>query len=442
MSIAWNAEQILALAPDVSAAKAGNALAQKSKWLRLGFDSHAVWGECQGSGKEPYQTKIDLREPAFACSCPSRKFPCKHGLGLFLLLAANETAFTQKTPPAWVSEWLAKRDNRQEQRAQKETETKAKQVDAKAQVRRAEQRTKKVEAGLADLEQWLRDLVRQGLAAAQTKPPSFWTEQAARLVDAQAPGVARLLQQMAFLPHSGGKWQERLLERLSRLHLLLESYKRIETLPTALQADIRATIGWTQNQEDLLQQTGERDLWLATGQRTEEDERLRTQRTWIVGQTTGRPALILQFAFGRESFKEQLIAGSLVDAELVFFESAYPLRALLKSRGETINLAIPQTAYTNMIQVTEAYAKALSQNPWLELFPALLSAVTLIQAESRWFLRDTEGKGLPLSARFQQIGHLLAITGGHPLAIFGEWNGDALLPLGVWAEGKFISLSQ
>ena len=89
MSIAWNAEQILALAPDASAAKAGNALAQKSKWLRLGFDSRAVWGECQGSGKEPYRTKIDLREPAFACSCPSRKFPCKHGLGLFLLLAAN-----------------------------------------------------------------------------------------------------------------------------------------------------------------------------------------------------------------------------------------------------------------------------------------------------------------------------------------------------------------
>jgi hypothetical protein len=442
MSIAWNAEQILALAPDASAAKAGNALAQTSKWLRLGFDSRAVWGECQGSGKSPYQTKIDMREPAFACSCPSRKLPCKHGLGLFLLLAANESAFTQKTPPAWVSEWLAKRDNRQEQRAQKETESKAKQVDTKAQTRRAEQRTKKVEAGIADLEQWLRDLIRQGLAAAQTKPPRFWTEQAARLVDAQAPGVARLLQQMAYLPHSGDKWQERLLERLARLHLLLESYKRIETLPAALQVDIRATIGWTQNQEDLLQQTGERDLWLVAGQRTEEDERLRTQRTWLVGQTTGRPALILQVAFGREPFKEQLIASSLVDAELVFFESAYPLRALVKSRGETVSLAIPQTAYANMNQVMEAYAQSLLQNPWLELFPALLSPVTLMQAESRWFLHDTEDKDLPLSARFQRIGHLLAITGGHPFAIFGEWNGDALLPLSIWTDGKFINLSQ
>ncbi len=441
MSIAWNTEQILALAPDASTAKAGNALAQKSKWLTLGFDTRAVWGECQGSGRSPYQTKIALREPAFACSCPSRKFPCKHGLGLFLLLSANEAVFTQKTPPVWVAEWLAKRDERQQQ-AQKESASKAKTADAKAPTRRAEQRTKKVEAGLAALEQWLRDLLRQGLATVQMKSPRFWMEQAARLVDAQAPGIARLLQQMAFITHSGKDWQERLLERLSCLHLLMEGYKRIITLPSALQADIRTTIGWTQNQDELLQQAGWHDLWLVTGQRIEEDERLRTQRTWLVGQTTGRAALILQFTYGREAFKESFIAGSLVEAELVFFESAYPLRALVKSRGETVRLAAPQTGYATMNQVIEVYAQALLQNPWLELFPVLLSSVTLRQAESRWFLCDDEEKGLLLSSRFQQIGHLLAIIGGHPFAAFGEWNGDALLPLGIWAEGRFINLSQ
>ena len=41
----------------------------------------------QGSAASPYQTGIDLSEPAFQCTCPSHKFPCKHGLGLFLLLA-------------------------------------------------------------------------------------------------------------------------------------------------------------------------------------------------------------------------------------------------------------------------------------------------------------------------------------------------------------------
>nr|WP_279163542.1 SWIM zinc finger family protein [Rhodococcus erythropolis] len=27
---------------------------------------------------------VDLRGPAYKCSCPSRKFPCKHALGLLV----------------------------------------------------------------------------------------------------------------------------------------------------------------------------------------------------------------------------------------------------------------------------------------------------------------------------------------------------------------------
>ena len=43
-----------------------------------------LWGLCAGSGKNPYQTIVDLSGPAYKCSCPSRKFPCKHALGLLL----------------------------------------------------------------------------------------------------------------------------------------------------------------------------------------------------------------------------------------------------------------------------------------------------------------------------------------------------------------------
>jgi hypothetical protein len=97
----WTTAQILALAPDAASAKAGQGLATARKWLTLGADGQAAWGLCQGSGKDPYQAQIDLTEPAFRCSCPSRKFPCKHGLGLFLLLASSAAAFKEKEPPDW-----------------------------------------------------------------------------------------------------------------------------------------------------------------------------------------------------------------------------------------------------------------------------------------------------------------------------------------------------
>src|SRR4029450_7437308 len=96
----YSPEQIIALAPDAASAKAGRSLATASKWRNVGQDERALWGECQGSGAKPYQTVIDLSDPAFKCSCPSRKFPCKHALGLFLLVA-NNSEISNTAPPAW-----------------------------------------------------------------------------------------------------------------------------------------------------------------------------------------------------------------------------------------------------------------------------------------------------------------------------------------------------
>src|SRR6266700_2307982 len=105
----FTTEQILAMAPDTSSATAGKALASPGKWVTLGCSEAAVWGECQGSGSKPYEVDIDLSEPAFRCSCPSRKFPCKHGLGLLLLFAGQPGALAAGAKPDWVVAWAAKR---------------------------------------------------------------------------------------------------------------------------------------------------------------------------------------------------------------------------------------------------------------------------------------------------------------------------------------------
>jgi len=215
MPATWTTEQILAMAPDARSAKAANGLATPRKWMSLGNNEQAIWGECQGSAKKPYQTQIDTDGPAFRCTCPSRKFPCKHALGLFLLMASQPTAFTQNTQPDWVTDWLTARTRSTQQRAKKK-ERAGKIADPDAQSKRAAERQKKVTAGLEELELRLHDVVRQGLAAAQGLPHSFWEEPAARMVDAQAPGVARLLREMRGIPSSGEGWPERLLEQLGR----------------------------------------------------------------------------------------------------------------------------------------------------------------------------------------------------------------------------------
>src|SRR5512134_13753 len=223
MNVTYTSEQILALAPDASSAQAGKTLATPHKWLSLGRDNRSVWGECHGSGAKPYQTQIDLSEPAFKCSCPSRKFPCKHALGLFLLLADKPATIKSSMPPAWVIDWLHTRDERAQKQAEKK-ERPPTPVDTEAQGKRAAKREAKIDAGIDELDVWLRDLIRSGLAKAQTQPNSFWGTPAARLVDAQAPGLARRVRELATIPASGPGWQERLLDRLSCLHLLIEGY--------------------------------------------------------------------------------------------------------------------------------------------------------------------------------------------------------------------------
>ncbi|WP_431200157.1 SWIM zinc finger family protein [Mucilaginibacter sp. P19] len=107
-------DQIYALAPDEASKKAGRDLANPAKWGSKGISEEALWGECQGSGSKPYQTQVDLGAIAFKCSCPSRKFPCKHGLGLMLLCARQPGLFAKSTMPAWVSDWINKRAEKEE----------------------------------------------------------------------------------------------------------------------------------------------------------------------------------------------------------------------------------------------------------------------------------------------------------------------------------------
>ena len=99
MSTPWTREQVSSMAPDAASMKSAQKLAHAAKWQTLGRSETALWGEIKGSGKNPYQARIDLGEPAFKCSCPSRKFPCKHALGLAMIYATDTGALSVADPP-------------------------------------------------------------------------------------------------------------------------------------------------------------------------------------------------------------------------------------------------------------------------------------------------------------------------------------------------------
>ena len=202
-----------------------------------------------------------------------------------------------------------------------------------AALRRAAQREARVVSGLAELDRWLCDQVRQGLAASQRAGYAHWDDIAARMIDAQASGLAERLRALAAVPHSGPGWDGRLLEEYALLRLLATAYRDQEKLPPDLRDTVRTRIGFTVRQADLLAgATPVSDHWSVLAWRDLDQDRIRTRRIWLYGQRTGRPALVLSFAAAGQSLDDSLGIGTEADADLIFYPAAVPLRALVAAR--------------------------------------------------------------------------------------------------------------
>ena len=429
---------MLALAPDASSLRAAQTLASGRSWPLTGAaEERALWGECQGSAAAPYRTVVDLSGPAYRCSCPSRKFPCKHALAL-LLLWSDGGVRANGDAPDWASAWLATRSAKAADKAA-ETKDPKPPADPAAALRRAEQREARVATGLTEVDRWLCDQVRQGLAASQRSGYRHWDDIAARMVDAQAPGLAERLRSLAAVPYSGSGWETRLLEEYALLRLLATAGREQAALPPPLRDTVRSRVGFTVRQADVLASaTPVRDFWSVLARRDLGQERISIRRTWLRGQDTSRFALVLSFAAAGEALDDSLGVGTKIDADLAFYPAAVPLRALVATRHDTLYLggyaSGPGTppAGATVTGLLASYAAALGEDPWLDTWPAVLTG-TPARAPAPG-LCDEAGDALPLHPGAGDCWPLFALSGGHPVTVAGEWTPRGLWPLTAWDE--------
>jgi len=427
-------EGVLALAPDDSSAKAARGLTAPAKWPALGADERAAWGECQGSGSKPYQTQVDFNGPAFRCSCPSRKFPCKHGLALLLMRAHDPTLFKANEAPAWVNEWLASRGEKAQKKEQRQAEKAAAPVDPQAAEKREAQRWARIDGAAEELQRWLSDQLARGLGSLNPELLRGWHTMAARMVDAQAPGLGQRVRDAADGVRQGEDWPERTLQRLGLLQLACDALSRRTALSAGLQADLRVVAGWPQDKADVLAH-GERvaDRWTVLGViHDERDAKLIERRVWLQGQRSGRRAWLLDHAFGGRGFEQGWIAGTGVAADCVFFPGASPLRALaVDPLGAPAAATWPQPQLADEWQ---AIAARIAACPWGQLHPLVLPDAVPLRTGERT-LAVMAGRAVPLALGEPDAWSLLAASGGHPLQLFGEWDGRHLRPLTAWRAG-------
>lgn len=472
-----------ALAPDAAALTAARRLARPGPWSDTGSTDRLVWGKCQGSGAVPYQVSVDLTGPAFRCTCPSRKLPCKHGLALLLLWVdgAGSVADVSEVA-AFAQDWAAeRRAGAGGPAAGVARRANAKVPDPQARARRLEERLALMSGGMDDFARWLGDLARGGTASARSQPYAWWDSTAARLVDAQLPGLAEQVRAMGSEVHARADWADHLLVTMGRWWTASRAWARRERLEADELGDLRAYVGWSTSTESVREADAVHDRWTVLGAHRSDDGRLQQQRTWLRGSVEcgsvgsvegsvggggsggsggsgGEIVQVLDFAAGGTVLPVARVVGSVLDATLARYPGRAVRRALFVDEPVAVQQSDPDAALTGGLSLDQAQgvaAKVWARNPWARRVPVLLADVRTTAAVrgiprspvTGEYLERVEGPGLVDANNMMQrltddaaVWDLLALTGGHPATMFGELEGDRIRPLSVAVDGRLVAL--
>jgi len=477
-------DKIEGLAPDQASLAAALKLVKPATWpmLAANTDASLLWGECQGSGSTPYRVVVSPDDTGYKCTCPSRKFPCKHVLAVLWLRVDKPERFESAATPQWVDEWMARRrpgsgrpaarpdayDGAPKQAPSLDAAlaaepASAKPADPKAAARAQAQRERlkaereaTVLAGLDELDRWTLDQLAQGMATFAQRCQGAVRTLSPRLVDAKAGGLAARLDRLAadLFRTPEDQRADVAIERLATMTLVAAAYRHQDRLPAPLREDVRRAVGWTSRREELLADaTAPRVFatWIVAANLSEvQPDKLRRLETWLVNATPagdapmpekppGVAVLIDYVPVSGGAFAFAFEPGEHIDGEVVFYPSAAPLRGLLASRKQSsvsTHWPKPQAGLTSAL---EEFAKRLGELPWLDAWPLMADGVEIRAAGKNVVLCDAQGRALPLDRN--QADALLPMTGLNNLSVLFTWDGRvarllaADTPIGRWYEG-------
>ncbi len=408
-----------------------------------------LWGACQGSGATAYRVAVEVADLGAKCSCPSRKFPCKHAIALMWWLADDPLKFTEGEVPDWVNEWQGRR--RRTATAPGDTDGPGKSTKAalaaepkkpkdearsKAQKERARKaREKSILQGLDELDLWINDQIDRGFGAFAAQANEQCRLLAKRLVDAKAGALAGVVEALPSLYFRTPEAQrfDVLLETLGRLHLLAEAYRRQDQLSDELRADLRTRIGWTMTRDELFaakEATRVKGRWtvLATRYETQADRLVRYETYLAAESNAAAPsiALLLDYvpAAAASSSAPSLEPGSVLDAELVFYPSATPLRAQIAAQANVAPAPAAPAPGKTLEDALAQFDELLAINPWLDNWPLAFGNVSIRQDGSgRCWAVDGDAA---IALAGESTDALLGLDG---LDVYGTFDGRELLPL-------------
>jgi len=135
----------------------------------------------------------------------------------------------------------------------------------------------------------------------------------------------------------------------------------------------------------------------------------------------------------------RLPLGAALVADVHWYPGGMQLRALVGSVHEGPS-SVPEVPVALTVEAAlDAVGWAVVAEPWLERFPVCIDAVPVRGPSGGWMLADATG-GMPIVSGLARLPELVAVAGGHPVRIVGEWSIDGVLPLVAWVDDRAVRL--
>ncbi|MFZ4426014.1 MAG: hypothetical protein ACOYOO_02535 [Saprospiraceae bacterium] len=425
-------EEILVLAPGPLTFERARLLLSKNKWPSLGWNGQVIWGECRSSGSLRYKVAADLSTRHFFSNSPATAKPDKYIVALLLKWYEGPEGFGKSGPaPDWVVAALEHTGG---------ALPKVPKSGADTNTATREKRVAAMMEGAEGLRHWLLDVARNGLATLQMQDAQAWEAIAARLTDYKLAGLARRIRAMQRAA-TYSQWPEIFAEHIAALTLWAAAFGRFEELPSALQEELLIQGGQNARKEEALQSPPLEDEWFVFHSAHQEEGQLNIRRTWLWGQSHGIPALLLEYTWGSENFVQEWKAGEVFSGKIYYYPGATRLRALAGEGSSAKGQGFPQQGQcASATAMVRQFAHIVADNPWIPVFPFLLSPVTCVVYAGTPCLLDRENRVIPLDVPVTDGLTLLGLGCEGPLQVFGLWNGKRFSPLGAQRPGTAIFL--
>jgi hypothetical protein len=298
-------------------------------------------------------------------------------------------------------------------------------------------RIQQMREGTALLKVWLEDIIYAGILHFDFSEENM-QEIASRMVDAKLGGVAKRLRLLGTLDRSATSWPKKILSELADLYLISLYFMKWPELSLKFQQSLVSFCGFSVRSDAILLRKGIKDIWYVLGQSMISEEKLQVRKTWLAGYRSSRFALLLDFTFGRTPFKTNWKIGQSYQGEIKYFPGIMPLRAILHQASPVRPLKCGLASYSSLDAFFLQYAKALNKNPLIRSFPCSLRNVYFQIGNNQVFIIDQDNHFVKTNCEENAAWEIFALAGGHPINVFGEWDGGRLHLLSYNQAGRYF----